>query len=52
MSWIFNECENLSKLDLKTFNTNNVTNMSYMFCSSYNLSELDLSTFNTSNVVN
>ena len=42
----------LSKLDLSSFNTNNVTNMSNMFYKCKNLSELNLSSFNTNNVTN
>lgn len=41
---------NLASLDLSSFDTSNVTNMSYMFGNCYNLTSLDLSNFNTSNV--
>ena len=44
---MFYKCENLYKLDLSSFNTNNVTDMSYMFSYCENLSELNLSSFNT-----
>jgi len=43
---------NLKILDLSSFNTQNVTNMSYMFCNCKNLKILDLSSFNTQNVTN
>ena len=41
---------NLDKIDLSSFNTSNVTNMSYMFMGCSSLTSLDLSGFNTSNV--
>ena len=50
MSGMFSVCENLSELNLSSFNTNNVTEMSYMFDSCKKLSELNLSSFNTNNV--
>ncbi len=40
---------NLQSLDLSSFNTENVTNMSYMFSFS-KIQTLDLSSFNTENV--
>ena len=43
-------CKNLSKLNLSSFNTNNVTNMNKMFYYCVNLSQLNLSSFNTNNV--
>ena len=49
---MFHNCNNFSKLDLSSFNTNNVNNMSYMFYYCYNLSILNLSSFNTNNVNN
>ena len=51
MSGMFSYCKNLSELNLSSFNTNNVTNMSYMFYYCENLSELNLSSFNTNNVI-
>ena len=39
-------------MDLSSFDTKNVTNMSYMFNKCTNLSSLDLSLFNTKNVDN
>ena len=50
MGGMFRECENLSTLDLSTFNTSNVTDMRYMFRGCGSLTTLDLSTFDTSNV--
>ena len=47
MHGMFYYCKNLSKLNLSSFNTNNVTNMSKMFSGCENFSELDLSLFNT-----
>ena len=48
---MFYYCKNLSNLDLSSFNTNNVANMTGMFYYCKNLSNLDLSSFNTNNVV-
>ena len=31
MSWMFSHCESLKSIDLSSFNTNNVTDMSHMF---------------------
>ena len=42
-------CSKLSKLNLLSFNTDNVINMSFMFYGCKNLVELNLSSFNTSN---
>ena len=50
MAKMFNECQNLTILDLSNFNTSNVTNMSQMFYDCYKLSNLDLSNFDTSKV--
>ena len=47
---MFRECENLSELNVSSFNTSKVTNMWGMFHSCPNLTLLDLSSFNTSNV--
>ena len=52
MSEMFFYCKNLFKLNLSSFNTINVTDMSYMFSLCFNLSELNLSSFNTINVTN
>ena len=52
MTSMFDNCQNLSSLNLSKFNTKNVTNMSYMFDNCQNLSSLDLSKFNTAKVTN
>ena len=52
MTSMFDNCQNLSSLNLSKFNTENVTNMSYMFDNCQNLSSLDLSKFNTAIVTN
>ena len=49
MTSMFDNCQNLSSLNLSKFNTENVTNMSYMF-DNCQLSSLDLSNFNTEKV--
>ena len=49
MTSMFDNCQNLSSLDLSKFNTANVTDMSWMF-SDCQLSSLDLSNFNTEKV--
>ena len=50
MTSMFDNCQNLSSLDLSKFNTAKVTNMCAMFTHCQNLSSLDLSKFNTANV--
>ena len=52
MTSMFDNCQNLSSLNLSKFNTENVTNMSYMFDNCQNLSSLDLSKFNTAKMTN
>ena len=47
---MFNECSNLTSLDVSNFNTQNVTNMGFMFSECSNLTSLDVSNFNTQNV--
>lgn len=49
---MFHGCSSLTSLDLRHFNTSNVTNMTGMFCNCSSLTCLDLSNFNTSNVTN
>lgn len=49
MTSMFDNCQNLSSLNLSKFNTENVTDMSWMF-SDCQLSSLDLSNFNTEKV--
>lgn len=55
MSYMFNDCRELTSLDLSGWNTKNVKNMSYMFSNaSYDSQNLvlDISGFNTSKVTN
>ena len=47
---MFYNCENLESIDLSSFNTSNVTNMSNMFYDCSKLENLDLSNFDTSNL--
>ena len=49
---MFYRCSNLTNIDLSSFNTKNVTNMSCMFYGCSNLTNIDLSSFNTKNVTN
>ena len=49
---MFSGCINLTKIDLSSFNTQNVTDMSYMFYNCEKLTKIDLSSFNTQNVEN
>ena len=51
MSWMFAGMRALTTLNLSSFDTSNVTNMSYMFYDTA-LTTLDLSHFDTSNVTN
>ena len=46
---MFYECSNLEELDLSSFNTDNVTNMSNMFGWCKSLKILKISNFNTDN---
>ena len=48
----FEACEKLKEINLSSFNTKKVTNMSFMFGLCKNLVNLNLSTFNTENVTN
>ena len=48
---MFSECSNLKELDLKSFNTSNVTDMGYMFFVCINLEKLDNINFNTENAL-
>ena len=52
LSYLFNNCANLTHVDLYNIDTVNVTDMSYMFAGCSSLSTLDLSAINTSNVLN
>ena len=46
MSEMFYFCENLSELNLSSFNTNNATDMSYMFNSCGNLNLVKINKLN------
>lgn len=48
---MFEECSNLSNLDVSKFDTNKVINLFGMFAGCSNLTSLDVSNFNTSNVI-
>ena len=50
MSYMFDNCSNLTTLDLSNFNTSSVTDMGGMFNNCSGLKSLDLSNFNTSSV--
>ena len=52
MGRMFEQCENLTDLDVSNFDTQNVTNMENMFAGCINVKELDVSNFDTSNVTN
>lgn len=52
MSWVFNNCSKLIKLDVSKFDTTLATDMSGMFNNCSNLKTLDLSNFDTSSVTN
>ena len=45
-------CKSLKKINLSTFNTNNVTNMPDIFCECTSLKELDISNFNINKETN
>ena len=49
---MFYECSSLKSIDLSSFNTNNVKDMSDMFFKCSSLESIDLSSFNTNNVTN
>ena len=49
-SFMFYNCHNIIDLDLSSFSTENVTNMSNMFYGCSKLTNLDLSSFNTQKV--
>ena len=50
LSNLFSSFTKLEELDLSSFNTSNVTNMSFMFSKCSSLKELNLNNFNTNNV--
>ena len=47
---MFKDCQNLTEINLSSFNTDKVTNMSSMFCNCKNLSKIYLSNLNTEKV--
>ena len=47
---MFARCSSLESIDLSSFNTTNVKDMSYMFNGCSSLKSIDLSSFNTTNV--
>ncbi|MBD5424525.1 MAG: BspA family leucine-rich repeat surface protein [Allobaculum sp.] len=47
---MFADCYNLKTLEISTWNTSAVKNMSEMFAGCHHLETLDLSTWNTSSV--
>ncbi|MBO7505060.1 BspA family leucine-rich repeat surface protein [bacterium] len=49
---MFYQMNGLTNVDLSSFDTSRVTNMSYMFYNCRSLKKLDLSNFNTSKVTN
>ena len=49
---MFYECKNIIDIDLSSFETKNVTNMSQMFRECENLTNINLSNFDTQNVTN
>ena len=49
---MFSDCNKILNIDLSSFNTENVTNMSYMFSGCNKLEKIDLSSFDTKNVTN
>ena len=51
MSYAFSGCEQLTKIDLSSWNTASCTNMSYMFSSCKQLMQVNVSSFRTSSVI-
>ena len=49
---MFSGCSSLQSINLSSFNTTNVKNMSFMFFKCSSLQSIDLSSFNTTNVKN
>ena len=49
-SFMFRCCEIINSIDLSSFNTSEVINMSYMFFNCYNLTSINFGSFNTTNV--
>ena len=48
---MFSECYNLTILNINSFDTSNVINMSYMFYNCYSLESIYLNNFDTSSVI-
>jgi len=51
MTQMFNNCRNLTDINVKSFNTSNVTNMTAIFGACESLKILDLSNFDTNKVI-
>ena len=51
-SWMFSDCPSLKSIDLTSFNTSNIIDMSYMFNNCASLKSIDFSSFDSSNVKN
>ena len=51
-AFMFSYCKFLESIDVSSFNTNNVIDMSFMFTYCESLKSIDLSSFNTYNVTN
>ena len=50
MAYMFSYCAGLKEINLTSFKTDNVTDMSYMFSWCSGLKEINLSSFKTDNV--
>jgi surface protein len=51
-SYMFRDCKNIEKIDLHSFNTENINNMEGMFFNCENMKQFDSSFFDTKNVTN
>ena len=52
MRGMFQSCESLKKINLSTFNTQNVIDMSFLFYKCKSLTSIDLSNFTIQNFTN
>lgn len=52
MQFMFDGCESIKTLDLRSLQTNSAINTSYMFNGCWTLTNLNLSNFNTAHVIN
>ena len=52
MTYLFQQCTSLKKINVKNFDTSNVQRMFGMFSHLESVTELDLSSFDTRNVEN